>query len=115
MNKLENIYTYYLIFDFSDIHSDLVKACTDGDLNQLMSLSYNNQSIFQNLMRGDLNYPFKNKYGLYKPGDYLYIACEHNNASMVKQLIKFGAENRLHGKLTPMLITCMKGYLDVRN
>ena len=93
----------------------MVKACTDGDLNLLMSLAYNNQNIFQKLISGDLNYPFKNKYGSYKPGDYLYIACENNNADLVKQLIKFGAENKPYEKLTPLLNTCKKGYLEVKS
>lgn len=102
------------ILYFSDIHSDLVKACTEGDLNLFMSLSYNNQNVFQKLIIGDLNYPNKNKYGSYKPGDYLYVACENNHPHLVKQLIKLKAENKPYGKLTPLLLTCKKGYLDVR-
>ena len=91
-----------------------MKACTEGDLNLFMSLSYNNQNVFQKLIIGDLNYPNKNKYGSYKPGDYLYIACENNHPHIVKQLLKLKAENKPYGKLTPLLITCKKGYLDVR-
>jgi len=86
----------------------------DGDLNLLLNLSYNNQSVFQNLIRGDTNYPHKNKYGSYKPGDYLYIACEHGHSDLVDQLLRFGAECRPFGfALTPLLVACKNGRLKV--
>ena len=98
---------------FKDIHTDLVKACEEGDLNLLMSLSYNNQNVFSALISGDLNYPHKSKYGSYKPGDYLFIACENNHAEVAAQLLIFGAENRPFGKITPLLVCCKLGHLEV--
>ncbi|XP_066918410.1 leucine-rich repeat serine/threonine-protein kinase 1-like isoform X2 [Clytia hemisphaerica] len=95
-----------------DIHTDLVKACEEGDLNLLMSLSYNNQNVFSKLISGDLNYPHKSKYGSYKPGDYLFIACENNHSDVAAQLLIFGAENRPFGKLTPLLVCCKLGHLE---
>ena len=90
-----------------------MKACEDGDLNMVMNISNNNQARFQRLVKGDLNYPFKSKYGSYKPGDYLYISSERGHVDVSRQLLKFGADNRPYGKLTPLLVACKNGKLDV--
>lgn len=92
----------------------MVQACTEGDLNLFMSLSYNNQAVFRKLIQGDLNHPYKSKFGPFMPGDYLYVACSNGNADIASHLLKNGAEeNKPYNKVTPVMVACINGYADV--
>ena len=86
-----------------------------GELDQIFRLLYFNKTNVEKLIQADVPHVFKNKYGEYKPGDYLFIACEHNYIEIVEHLLKLGADSKkpFNLNMTPLLVACQKGNLEV--
>lgn len=99
----------------SEIHSELVQACMTGDLKNILNLLYYYKESVEKLIKGDVAFTYKTKYGAYKPGEYLFLACENNHPPLVEHLLKLGADpTQMHNSMmTPLLSACQKGNLEV--
>lgn len=105
-----------IFFCLLEIHSELVQACMTGDLKNILNLLYYYKESVEKLIKGDVAFTYKTKYGAYKPGEYLFLACENNHPPLVEHLLKLGADpTQMHNSMmTPLLSACQKGNLEVR-
>ena len=103
---------YYL---FAEIHNSLVEACRNNDVDKLPQCILSEKGLIK-FLQGDVLYSNKNKFDKFIPGNYMYIACEHNSYAVVEQLLLLGIWDvntpGINNK-SAMLIACEKGNLEV--
>ena len=110
------------IYDFLcylDLHIKIVAACQSGDISYLEELKCIQGEDVKNLILGNVTHSHKSKYGLYRPGDYVFIASEYNFPEVVDYLIDLGAYaeepcTSITIPATPLTVASRKGNIEVR-
>ncbi|XP_049820088.1 leucine-rich repeat serine/threonine-protein kinase 1 isoform X2 [Aethina tumida] len=88
-----------------DIHAAIRDACSQGDTNsvqQLISSLSDDAELIVNMAPSGAN-------------TLLFTACQVGNRKIVKTLLDFGADGRLHSvtRYSPLYIACYHGHRDI--
>ena len=96
----------------------LVEACSSGEVSKLSLLVSTHEKYVRNLIKGNVAHAYKSKYGKYRPGDYVYIACEFGFPEILHYLLQLGGDGHnactsVVPARTPMLMACHTGNIEV--